>query len=69
MEKVKRFVNIMARDEGDYDLKSDAFMVDAKSVMGIFSLDFSKPLLLSIHDDSKYDLIRDNLRDVIVEQL
>ena len=50
VEKVKGFVNTVAPLEGDIDLVSDRYVVDAKSIMGIFSLDLSKPLKLNIHD-------------------
>jgi phosphotransferase system HPr-like phosphotransfer protein len=49
VEKVKGFVNTVAPLEGDIDLGSDRYVVDAKSIMGIFSLDLSKPLKVSIH--------------------
>jgi len=49
VEKVKVFVNTVAPMEGDIDLVSERYVVDAKSIMGIFSLDLSKPLKLNIH--------------------
>ena len=51
VEKVKGFVNTVAPLEGDIDLVSARYVVDAKSIMGIFSLDLSKPLTLQIHSD------------------
>ena len=51
VDKVKGFVNTVAPLEGDIDLGSDRYIVDAKSIMGIFSLDLSKPLKLAIHSD------------------
>ena len=50
VEKVKGFVNILAPIDGDFDIVSERYVVDAKSIMGIFSLDLSKPLKLQIHD-------------------
>jgi phosphotransferase system HPr-like phosphotransfer protein len=50
VDKVKGFVNTVAPLEGDVDLGSDRYVVDAKSIMGIFSLDLSKPLKLTIHE-------------------
>ena len=38
-------------------LKSHKYVVDAKSLLGIFSLDLSKPLVVEIHDDNCDDLI------------
>ncbi|MCL2204502.1 MAG: HPr family phosphocarrier protein [Defluviitaleaceae bacterium] len=49
IDKVKNLVAILAPIEGDFDLVSDRYVVDAKSIMGIFSLDISKPLRLDMH--------------------
>jgi len=49
IDKVKTLVAILSPIEGDFDLVSDRYVVDAKSIMGIFSLDISKPLRLDIH--------------------
>lgn len=51
IEKVKSFVNDIARSEADFDLVSGRYVIDAKSIMGIFSLDLSKPITLNIHAD------------------
>ena len=53
VEKVKGFVNAVAPLDGDFDLVSERYVVDAKSIMGIFSLDLGKPLTLQIHSDSE----------------
>ena len=53
IEKVKSFVNDIARFEADFDLVSGRYVIDAKSIMGIFSLDISKPIELNIHADDK----------------
>jgi len=50
IDKVKSLVTILSPVEGDFDLSSGRFKVDAKSIMGIFSLDISKPLQLDIHN-------------------
>jgi phosphotransferase system HPr-like phosphotransfer protein len=50
VQKVKGFVNTVAPLEGDIDLAGERYVVDAKSIMGIFSLDLSKPLTLTIHN-------------------
>ena len=49
IEKVKEFVNLIGTFDGDFDLVSDRYVIDAKSIMGIFSLDLSKPIRLDIH--------------------
>ena len=48
---VKAFVNSVAKYDFDVDLLSGRYAVDAKSIMGIFSLDLSKPIDLNIHTD------------------
>jgi len=50
-EKVKDFVNIVSRYSFDVDLRSGRFVIDAKSLLGIFSLDLSKPLTLEVHSE------------------
>ena len=50
IDKVKTLVGILSPVEGDFDLVSDRYVVDAKSIMGIFSLDISKPLRLDMHN-------------------
>lgn len=48
---VKEFVNTVARYDFDVDLISGRYAVDAKSIMGIFSLDLSKPIQMNVHCD------------------
>ena len=49
--KVKSFVNTISQFDYDFDLISGRYVIDAKSIMGIFSLDLSKPIDLNIHAD------------------
>lgn len=49
IDKVKAFVNDISKYEFDFDLVSGRYVIDAKSIMGIFSLDLSKPIDLNIH--------------------
>lgn len=49
IDKVKSFVNEIAQFDFDFDLISGRYVIDAKSIMGIFSLDLSKPITLNIH--------------------
>lgn len=49
---VKTFVNSVSKYDFDVDLISGRYAVDAKSIMGIFSLDLSKPIQMEIHSDS-----------------
>lgn len=53
IDKVKSFVNDITKFDSDFDLVSGRYVIDAKSIMGIFSLDISKPIELNIHADEK----------------
>lgn len=66
IDKVKSFVNLISTFEGDFDLASDRYVVDAKSIMGIFSLDLSKNLRLDIYSDTDAASISDKLKDFAV---
>jgi phosphotransferase system HPr-like phosphotransfer protein len=48
---VKDFVNIVNKYNFDVDLASGRYVVDAKSIMGIFSLDLSKPIRVEVHTE------------------
>ena len=56
-ENVKSFVNIVSRFDYEMDLQSGRHVVDAKSILGIFSLDLSKPVKLIIHIDDCEDIL------------
>ena len=56
-ENVKNFVNVVNRFDYEVDLRSGRHVVDAKSILGIFSLDLSKPLVLDIYSDECDDLL------------
>ena len=51
IDKVKSFVNVIGQFDSDFDLISGRYVIDAKSIMGIFSLDLSQPIDLTIHSD------------------
>lgn len=51
IDKVKSFVNDISKFDFDFDLVSGRYVIDAKSIMGIFSLDLSKAITLNIHAD------------------
>lgn len=67
IDKVKNFVNDITRFDSDFDLVSGRYVIDAKSIMGIFSLDLSKPINLSIHSESELDTILETLKPYIIE--
>jgi len=62
---VKDFVNIVNKYEYDVDLTSGRYVIDAKSIMGIFSLDLSKPIIVNIHSDSGDTLLNEMNRFVV----
>lgn len=66
IDKVKSFVNEIARYDVDFDLVSGRYVIDAKSIMGIFSLDLSKPIDLNIHADGDAAEIMETLKKYIV---
>ena len=67
IEKVKNFVNLINRFDYDFDLVSGRYVIDAKSIMGIFSLDLSKPIALNIYaDDKNIDEILNELAPYLV---
>mgnify|MGYP003100911994 FL=1 len=66
LAKVKSFVNEVTKFDNEFDLVSGRYVVDAKSIMGIFSLDLTKPITLNIHTDENVDKILDTLKDYLV---
>ncbi|MDD6211622.1 MAG: HPr family phosphocarrier protein [Clostridiales bacterium] len=67
IDKVKNFVNDITRFDSDFDLVSGRYVIDAKSIMGIFSLDLSKPINLSIHSENELEQILETLKPYIIE--
>ncbi len=66
IDKVKSFVNDISKFSNDFDLVSGRYVIDAKSIMGIFSLDLSKPIDLSIHAGDDIDQILEVLKPYII---
>ncbi|HIZ44438.1 MAG TPA: HPr family phosphocarrier protein [Firmicutes bacterium] len=67
IDKVKSFVNDLTKYDYDFDLVSGRYVIDAKSIMGIFSLDLSKPINLNIHAESNIDTIMETLKPYLIE--
>ncbi len=67
IDKVKSFVNAVTQFEFDFDLVSGRYVIDAKSIMGIFSLDLSKPIELVIHAEDNLDEILEHLKPYLVD--
>ena len=66
IDKVKSFVNDITKFNNDFDLVSGRYVIDAKSIMGIFSLDLSKPIDLNIHAEDNMDEIMNVLSTYII---
>lgn len=70
IDLVKSFVNDVSRFDTEFDLVSGRYVIDAKSIMGIFSLNLSKPIDLNIHcDESAAPEILKVLKPYIIEDL
>lgn len=55
-EQVQSFVRTLTALRGDFELISGKYILDARSLMGLFSLDLSKPVPLRVYDDSAENL-------------
>ena len=67
IDKVKSFVNDLTKFDVDFDLVSGRYVIDAKSIMGIFSLDLSKPIDLNIHADDNVEEIMEMLKPYLCD--
>ena len=67
IDKVKAFVNDVTKFDTDFDLVSGRYVIDAKSIMGIFSLDLSKTIDLNIHGNEKIEQVLSVLKPYIVD--
>ena len=66
IEDVKKFVTAATMSDGEIDLRSGRYVVDAKSIMGIFSLDLMSPIEVTIHSDDS-DTFVEAIKNFIVE--
>ena len=67
IDKVKSFVNDISCFNAEFDLVSGRYVIDAKSIMGIFSLDISKPIDLNIHTDDDAEDIMAAIKPYLAE--
>lgn len=67
IDKVKSFVNDISGFKADFDLVAGRYVIDAKSIMGIFSLDISKPIQLNIYADKDVEQILESIKPYVVE--
>ena len=66
IDQVKSFVNTITKYDYDFDLVSGRYVIDAKSIMGIFSLDLSRPIDLTIHTDNDVESVLEDLKPYMV---
>ena len=66
IEAVRDFVEIVRKYYSEIDLSSGRYVVDAKSIMGIFSLDLMNPITLTVHSDNCDDIM-ESLKSYIVD--
>ncbi len=67
IDKVKSFVNDISGFNAEFDLVSGRYVIDAKSIMGIFSLDISKPIELHIHTEDEEEDIMAAIKPYLAE--
>ena len=67
IQDVRKFVDIVSASDIDIDLSSGRYIVDAKSIMGIFSLDLLNPIKLTAHAEDCTALF-EQLASFIVEE-
>lgn len=65
IEDVKKFVSVVTGVDFDVDIVSGRYAIDAKSIMGIFSLDLSKELELRIHSENCGEFL-DDIKDYVI---
>jgi phosphotransferase system HPr-like phosphotransfer protein len=66
IDDVRNFVNAVTAIECDVDLASGRYVVDAKSIMGIFSLDLAKEIDMTVHCDCCLEKVEEKLKEYIV---
>lgn len=67
IDAVKDFVNKVNLYSGDVDIVSGRYTIDAKSIMGIFSLDLAKPLTIILHDRTEEEKFKADMAAYIIE--
>ena len=65
IDKVKKFVGIISAFDGNFDTLAGRYIIDAKSILGIFSVDLSKPLTLRIEHEENWESVREVLQEFV----
>lgn len=67
IQSVKDFVTATNNFTGDVILKSERYVVDGKSIMGIFSLDLSKPIVVEITPEERVEEFKKTIEKFLVD--
>ncbi len=68
INEVKDFVNAACKQMVDIDIISGRYVIDAKSIMGIFSIDLTKPVTVAVNGtEEDYNAFREAVKDMVVE--
>ena len=57
-EDLKEFIKITTSFESNIDMIKDRYVVDAKSLLGVLSLDFTQPTMIVIHSVNEDEIVR-----------
>lgn len=68
IDKVKAFVNEISKFDCDFDLVSGRYVIDAKSIMGIFSLDLQNPLTLTVYENNDIEQLETSLQPFLYKE-
>ncbi len=68
INEVKNFVNAACAQMCDIDIVSGRYVIDAKSIMGIFSIDLTKPVTVAVNGtEEEYKAFRELVKDIVVD--
>ena len=67
IDKVREFVRTVTLFDNDFDMRSGRYTIDAKSILGIFSLDLSKPIELDIYGEDPKGAVMEALKPFLCE--
>lgn len=68
INEVKNFVNAACAQMCEIDIVSGRYVIDAKSIMGIFSIDLTKPVTVSVNGtEEEYKAFRELVKDIVVD--
>lgn len=65
-DNVKKFVSIVDKLDYDVDLLDGSVVVDAKSLIGVMTMDLSEKLELRLHTDNEDEALKEQLKDILV---